>query len=200
MGRFLPPKMEKLDRKFFARPPETVARELLGCVLVRRLGGAILRGRIVETEAYSAANDPASHAYRGRTPRNNIMFGPPGLAYIYFIYGKNFCLNVVTEPEGKAGAVLIRALEPLEGIPLMQRFRGTSVLKQLTSGPGKLCQAFGIDRALNGIDLLGNQLYLIKGLPVDREEIVVTTRVGISTGQDLPWRFYLRGSPYVSRR
>ncbi len=192
--------MTRLERKFFARPPQVVARELLGKVLVRRLGEALLSGRIVETEAYSARHDPASHAFRGRTPRTEIMFGPPGFAYVYFIYGKHYCLNVVTEPEGRASAVLIRALEPQEGIPLMQRFRGTASLRQLTSGPGKLCQALSIDHSMNGVDLLGDELFLCQGEAVSPEKIVATRRVGVSAGRELPWRFYLKGNPYVSRR
>src|SRR3954453_6093943 len=152
-----------LSRRFFARDAKTVARALLGKVVVRRNGRKVLAGRIVETEAYLGVEDPAAHAYSGRTPRNEVLFGPPGHAYVYFIYGNHYCLNFSCEPEGKAGCVLIRALEPLQGIEQMVRLRGLKFdepptafkdLRLLTSGPGRLCQAMAITRARdNGKDV-----------------------------------------------
>jgi len=188
----------KLTRKFFSRRTDLVAIDLLGCTLVRKTGNKKLSGKIVETEAYFGENDPASHAYRGVTPRNKIMFGKPGFAYVYFIYGNHYCLNFTTEREGKAGAVLIRALEPLEGIGLMKKNRGTNNIKNLTNGPGKLTQALAITREQNGLDLTGNVLYALKG---DKpKEIVRTTRVGIRNGKDLKLRFYIKTAhSYLNR-
>ena len=186
-----------LTRKFFSRRTDLVAIDLLGCILVRKIGNKKLSGKIVETEAYFGESDPASHAYRGVTPRNKIMFGKPGFAYVYFIYGNHHCLNFTTEREGRAGAVLIRALEPLEGIGLMKKNRGTNNIKNLTNGPGKLTQALAITREQNGLDLAGNVLYVLKG--DEPKEIVRTTRVGIRNGKDLKLRFYIKDSPFVSK-
>jgi DNA-3-methyladenine glycosylase len=170
-------------------------------VLVRRLAGQRLAGRIVETEAYLGAEDAASHAYRGPTPRNRAMFGPPGHAYVYFIYGNHFCLNVVTGAVGEGQAVLIRALEPLEGIAVMQAQRRRTAVLELTNGPGKLCQALAVDRRLDGHDLtLGETLWLEAGPPVG--PVLSGPRVGVRGDAEAlaaPWRFYLGGNPFVSR-
>ena len=188
-----------LPRSFFERPTLTVARELLGHLLVRQLGKDLLLGRIVETEAYIGEGDPACHAARGKTPRNAIMYGPPGYAYIYFIYGMYYCLNVVTESEGFPAAVLIRALEPLEGIATMQHLRGQKKLTQLTSGPGKLCQALQLTRKENGLDLCeSGKLFIARGHPVPDEEVVVDGRIGIKEGNEHPWRFFIKNNPHVS--
>lgn len=194
-----------LDRAFFARSPRRVARDLLGKVLVRQQGRVRLTGRIVEVEAYLGEKDPAAHAAAGQTLRNAVLFGPPGHAYIYFIYGNHYCLNVSCEPEGRAGSVLFRALEPLLGIEDMARSRDVTVhgpkdLPKLTSGPGRLCEAFGITRARdNNRDLtqlceslwIGQDGYKTTG-------IVTTPRIGITKASSLPLRFLIGGNAFVS--
>ena len=188
---------EPLPRAFYARDTVTVARALLGQVLVRVLAdGQQLRVRIVETEAYGGAEDLASHAARGPTPRAAIMFGEPGYAYVYFIYGMYFCLNVVTESNGVPGAVLIRSAQPMAGIETLRTNRPRArSLHDLCNGPGKLCQALAIDRTLNGHDLTaGGPLYLEAGVPPSADCITATPRVGIradSLGLQVPWRFVL---------
>lgn len=174
---------------------------MLGCVLERELEGRTLRARIVETEAYDQT-DVASHSYRGRTPRTEVMFGRPGHLYVYLTYGMHYCCNIVTGPDGHGAAVLIRAVEPLTGQTEMEKLRGGRAGHDLTNGPAKFCQAFGIDRRLNGHDLSRPPLRLVvpEGFPAyATDRIVRTTRIGISRGQDLPWRFYVRGNPYVSK-
>lgn len=171
-------------------PSDTVeaARRLLGCVVVRVLDGCVMAGRIVETEAYRQ-DDPASHSFRGPSARNASMFGPPGHAYVYLVYGTHHCLNVVTEPTGVGAAVLIRALEPLVGIEAMQARRGHP---KLTDGPGRLCQALDIDRRFDGENLLGSEtLYLLADAPRPAETILATPRIGISKAVERPWRFVL---------
>lgn len=193
----------QLARSFFDAPPEQVARALLGKILVRRNGGERLAGRIVETEAYLGEHDPAAHAASGRTARNAVLYGPPGHAYVYSIYGLHYCINVSCLPEGIPGCVLLRALEPLEGMDAMRRNRGLSAsaaIRQLASGPGKLCQAFGITRAAdNDLDLTGADSSL--GFVEDGfqgGDIRVTPRIGIRKATDLPLRFFLAGHACVS--
>jgi DNA-3-methyladenine glycosylase len=188
----------KDEFEFLEGPSELVAPRLLGCELERTIGGQVLRGRIVETEAYDQT-DAASHSYKGRTPRTDIMFGPAGFLYVYFTYGMHYCCNVVTGPEGKGSAVLIRALEPLAGEELMTENRRGIAGKDLTNGPAKLCQALGIDKTLNGHDLRQPHLKLVIKPPLDPSEIVQSTRIGISQAKDVPWRFYAKANPYVSR-
>ena len=193
--------MKRLQRDFYARPTMEVARDLLGRLLVRVYDGQRLSGRIVETEAYLGANDPASHAYRGPTDRNRVMFGPPGYAYVYFIYGMHHCLNIVTESDGVAGAVLIRAIEPVEGVEVMQRLRGGRPIAELTNGPAKLAQALGLDIFWNGTDLCtSDDLFLEEGEPVPDESVMTAPRIGLSSGatKDAPWRFVIKGNPFVS--
>jgi DNA-3-methyladenine glycosylase len=195
-----------VPRGFYNRDTLTVAPELLGKLLVRRVDddGGVLIGRIVETEAYRGVDDPASHSYRGRTLRNFVMFGRPGLAYVYFTYGNHYCLNVVTEEEGTPAAVLIRAVEPIEGVEVMKRNRGVENLIDVASGPGKLTKAFQITREQNGCDLTDRASELKIGQPNDAGDkplsIVQTTRIGIRLAQEKPWRFYIRGNPHVSRK
>jgi len=194
-----------LPEAFYRRRTVSVARSLLGCVLVHDSPEGRAAGRIVETEAYLSHKDPASHAYRGQTPRNTAMFGHPGNAYIYFIYGMYYCFNVVTGPHGVGEAVLIRALEPIEGVPLMQKRRNTDVARNLCSGPGKLVLALGILPSHNHASLLAGALHVEApeafGLrKCSPRKIVVAPRIGITAAADLPLRFYERGNAYVSRK
>ena len=184
-----------MNRQFFDRSVHEVARELIGC----RLGIGPTAGVIVETEAYEAS-DPACHAYVGRTTRNEVLFGPPGHAYVYLSYGIHSLLNFVTEPEGTASAVLIRALEPTEGIDLMRERRGQERVETLCSGPGKLAEALGIDLSLNGADLFRPPFELSE--PAGEwavVDVVTGPRIGITKAAELPWRYCVRGSRFVSR-
>jgi DNA-3-methyladenine glycosylase len=185
-----------VPRDFYARPAMEVARDCLGKILVH----GRTAGRIVETEAYLGVNDRAAHAWRGITNRTRILFGPPGHAYVYFIYGMYECLNFVAEEEGKAGCVLIRALEPLAGIPIMQRRRPTAHrLEALASGPGKLTLALAITRKQNGADLTRGPLLVRVLRDEPAFEIKVTPRVGITHCVDWPLRFLIKGNHFVSR-
>jgi DNA-3-methyladenine glycosylase len=195
----------RLPRSFYIRPTLTVARDLPGKYMLRRLGTTLFVGRIVEVEAYLGERDPASHAYRGKTPRNEAMFGEGGHLYVYFTYGMHFCANVVTEREGRGRAVLLRALEPLEAIESMTARRSDPdgrrrSIAELCSGPAKLCQAFGIGRKENETDLCAETIWLA-GKPGAgaREKIARSTRIGISSGKEHLWRFYLKDNPFVSR-
>lgn len=174
------------------------APKLLGCILERQLGNTTLRVRIVETEAYDQT-DVASHSYKGQTPRTSVMFGDPGHLYVYFTYGMHYCCNVVTGPKGHGAAVLIRAVEPLSGEEAMQELRGNKTGREVTNGPAKTCQALAIDKTLNGHNLAQSPLVLQPGSFASNETIVQTTRIGLSQGLDLPWRFYIKGNPYVSK-
>jgi DNA-3-methyladenine glycosylase len=196
-----------LPRSFYARKTLTVARELLGCVLARESGGEILRGRIVEAEAYVGEEDKACHARAGRTPRTDVLYGPPGLAYVYLTYGMHYLLNAVTEPAGRPAAVLIRAVEPLEGLDRMARGRGLSNGASarphlLASGPAKLCQAFGLDLRQNRSDLRGPGLWIEPGDPIPDALVATSPRIGCQTAPApwdlMPWRFYEEESPFVT--
>lgn len=187
---------EILPRSFYERPTVEVARELLGKVLVH---GATA-GQIVETEAYLGEEDRAAHASRGLTPRTRVLFGPGGHAYVFFIYGMYDCLNLVAEPEGRPGCVLIRAVEPLCGLAQMRRRRPSARrVEDLASGPGKLCRALGITRALYGVDVTQGPLTVRRWKREPEFEIVVGPRVGIRHCADWPLRFYIKGNPFVSR-
>lgn len=177
--------------------PQIVAPQLLGSLLIRDFASGRSIVRIVETEAYGQS-DAASHSYRGRTPRTDVMFGPAGFLYVYFTYGMHYCMNIVTGPPGNGEAVLIRAVEPLEGIELLRPGRGDKSGIELTNGPAKLCQALQIDRTWNGHDLKRQPLRLQLLEPPPEGEIVVTCRIGISREKDKPWRFYWKNNPYVS--
>lgn len=174
------------------------ARRLLGCLLVRELNGTRLVGRIVETEAYHQ-RDAASHSYKGRTLRTEVMFGPAGYTYVYFTYGMHYCMNVVTGREGEGSAVLIRAIEPLEGWDVMRQLRQGRPDRELTNGPGKVCQALGIDITYNGHNLELPPLQLEVMAPLPTESVMQTTRIGISRDVHRPWRFYERGNIFVSK-
>ena len=195
---------EKLPRNFYLQDTVTVARALLGCVLWRKRGRELLAARLVETEAYLGANDAASHARRGlRSPRNESMYLEGGHAYVYFTYGMHWCLNVVTQESDIAEAVLLRAAEPLRGIESMRERRPKAKRDfDLMNGPGKLCSAMDIDRALDGEPLDGNRLFVThREKPIDDAEIVVSRRVGVEGAVEAahwPLRFYLRGNRYVS--
>ena len=195
-----------LPPAFYEQDTVTVAEDLLGCLLIHREEAGTTMGWIVETEAY-LRGDPAAHSFRGKTARNQTMFGPAGHAYVYRIYGLHTCVNVVTGPAGAGEAVLVRALEPAGGTDLMRARRGTDDLFALASGPGKLTQALGITMDLDGTSLSEDPLLVWspESLPGRRPEgptgeIVQTTRVGITKAADLPLRFYLKGNRYVSRR
>ncbi len=195
-----------LPASFYDRDPRRVARELLGKVLVRRERGRELAGRIVEVEVYLGREDPAAHAYAGPTARNQVLFGPPGHAYIYFIYGNHYCLNVSCMPEGEAGSVLIRALEPLRGLEQMARRREVPLeslesprgRKMLTSGPGRLAEAFGITRARdNGKDVTKSDLRIVDG-GFKPEKIATGPRVGITKAAEERLRYVIEGNAFVS--
>jgi len=197
--------MTRLTSKFFERDTLEVARDLLGMVLVRVLDGERLSGRIVEVEAYVGEGDRASHARCGRTERNAAMYGPPGYAYVYLIYGMHHCLNLVTDAEGFPAAVLLRALQPLEGLERMRALRGGRPDIQLTSGPARLCQALAIDRRFDKADLCAphGELFVEVGQPVDDGAVVTGPRVGVrgdAVALAAPYRFYVRGNRYVSRQ
>lgn len=189
-----------LPTAFYERDPVSVARDLLGKLLIRGSPQAPVSGLIVETEAYLARNDPASHAYRGKNNRNAAMFGPPGRAYVYSIH-THFCLNIVTEPAGVASAVLIRALQPVSGIDAMQARRGVERLVDLANGPGKLCQALAITvRDWNHWDItMGHGLWLAHAPAYPPPEVVTAVRVGVTAAQDLPLRFFIANNDFVSR-
>jgi DNA-3-methyladenine glycosylase len=180
--------MHKLTRDFYLRDTVEAAKAAIGKILVHSTPHGIISGRIVETEAY-LRDDPACHASRGMTRRNAVMFGEAGRAYVYFTYGLHYCLNFVTQPEGIAEAILIRALEPLEGIDQMRRNRGKDHPRDLCGGPGKLTQALGIDISLNGEDLLGDRLCVLDD-GTDVGEVVSRPRIGIKEATDRLWRFY----------
>lgn len=187
----------RLDRDFFARPTLPVAQALLGCVLVSELPEGRTSGRIVETEGYLGPDDPASHAARLRRGRVTAMWGPPGIAYVYRSYGMHAMLNVVCEAEGRAGAVLIRALEPVEGLELMRSRRRLEETRLLCSGPGRLCQAMGIGLDDHGRDLVSDdRLRIEEGVVV--EAVSVGGRIGMSRGVEQPWRFFETGNRFVS--
>jgi DNA-3-methyladenine glycosylase len=186
-----------LPRAFFTRSTLLVARALLGHLMVHETPAGVLVGRIVEVEAYRGPRDPASHAYR-RTPRSRIMWGPPGIAYVYFTYGNHYCVNVVTEPDGSPGAVLFRALEPLAGLEMMRANRKVTGDRLLCAGPGRLTEAMGIAREHNGMDLTRPPLYLARGR-TGRVRVVAGPRIGINSATARPWRFHVADSPFVSR-
>jgi len=193
--------MEPLSRQFYCRDTIDVAKDLLGKLLVRDFKGRTLVGRIVETEAYGAHNDPASHAYRGKTERNAAMFGEQGHAYVYFTYGNHFCLNATARDRLPAGAVLIRAIEPMEGIEEMMQNRQTSVLTNISSGPGKLTQAMKITGEQNSADLCTKgELYIARSNDEINSKIGKSSRIVIVRAVDKRWRFFIEENLHVSRK
>ncbi len=203
---------KKLSRKFYNRTSLEVAPDLLGKFLVHMVNGIELVGKIVETEAYMGPLDKAAHSYNNRrTKRTEVMFGPPGYAYVYLIYGMYSCMNIVANKEGKPQAVLIRALEPVSNIEKMALLRyqkglqacSSKEVTNLTNGPGKLCKAFDITKLDNGTDLLEDNLFLLDSSEKQEFEVVSTTRVGIDYAEEAisyPWRFYIKGNRFVSRK
>lgn len=192
-----------LPVSFFERDAEAVARELLGATMVSRIGGRLVSGRIVETEAYLGRDDPASHGYQlRRNQRNAALYGAPSTWYVYLSYGMHWCCNLVCNPLGMGGAVLLRALEPLSGQAVMRRRRGVvaGADRLLCSGPGRLCQALGITRKLDGLLMAESPVLIVPGTLHDHERIVTSPRVGITKAADWPLRFTVEGSPWLSRR
>ena len=187
-----------LGAAFYDRPTETVARQLLGCVLEPRTPVGMTRGRIVEVEAYLGPDDPACHSARGWSERTRHLHGPPGRAYVYRIYGLHWCVNAVTRETGHGSAVLLRAVEPLAGVELMRRRRGRVPDRQLARGPGNLCQAFGITGDEDGVSLSRGALRILEGPGVADADVLVTARIGISKAAEWPLRFVVRGSPFAS--
>jgi DNA-3-methyladenine glycosylase len=202
----IPNKPKKLKREFYTRNLLVVARGLLGKILVKKSKEILLSGKIVEVEAYHGDYDQASHAFKGKTKRNEMMFNEGGCLYVYFTYGAHFCANVVVGKKGKGIAILIRAIEPVEGIDVMIKNRfGRELLHNkgkhiLTNGPGKLCQALGISRDHNGADLAGNEIFILDQPKLKGKEIGVSKRIGITRSVDLQWRFYIKDNPFVSRK
>lgn len=195
----LPEHSRLLPLSFFERDPRTVARDLLGCSVVSHKGGIVTGGRIVETEAYLGSDDAGSHAAtKGITPRNAVMYGPPGHAYVYFTYGNHHLLNFVCEPEGTAGAVLVRALEPLWGLAAMAARRGGRSLGELTNGPGKLTAALGIGLEDNACPLNASGIFVFGAVrPIG--SVAVSGRVGLAAGHEHEYRYFIEDNPFVSR-
>ena len=193
---------QPINRRFYTRDTLKVAKAILGKVLVRRTPLGILTGKIVETEAYRGTDDPASHSFRGKTGRNKVMFGKPGITYVYFTYGNHHCLNIVTERTDIPAAVLIRSIEPLKGIETMKRNRSVEKIIDVASGPGKLTKAFQITREDNNIDVTDSSSNISIHTPAEEKsvQIVQTTRIGIRLAQEFPWRFYIKENPHVSKR
>ena len=197
-----------LPVSFYSRSTLKVLEDLIGKVLVRKSEDGLTSGVIVEAEAYTGEDDPASYSFSGRTKRSEIMYGPPGRAFVHFTYGMHHMLNLVTEKEEFPAAILIRALEPREGISLMKKRRQTEELFNLCSGPAKICEAFGIDRSHNGVSLSSSRspLFIKEGerrqegekREEGREELIWTSRIGIQQGKERLWRAYLRGNPFIS--
>ncbi len=189
----------RYTRSSLAGPPEEVAPTLLGGVVARRLPGGVVRARIVEVEAYGPG-DPASHAFHGRTPRNDVMFGAPGHLYVYFTYGMHYCMNVVTGRKGEGSAVLLRAGEPVGGLEALRRGRTAAADTNLLRGPARWTTAFEVDLGLNGSDLIrGDQIWLERGPGLPAEAIAAGPRIGIRHAADVPWRFTETASPWLSR-
>ena len=198
--------MKKLSKTFYKKDVLSIARALPGKTLVKKEGRKIISGRIVEVEAYDGSIDQAAHTYGGVTKRNEVMFNEGGYLYVYLSYGMHFCCNVVTGVKGKGTAVLIRAVEPVDGIDSMGKNRfGKKILTEkekhnLTSGPGKVCKAFGIERKHSGIDLTGENIFILNTNLKENEKIISSKRIGITKSVDLPWRYYIKDNPYLSRK
>ncbi len=197
--------INKLPAEFYERYVLDVAPDLLGKIFVRRTGDLILSGKIVEVEAYDGSIDRAAHSYNGRTDRTAVMFDGTGVLYVYFTYGMHYCANVVTGKAGQGQAVLIRGIEPSQGIGHMalKRFGVKTPDKKqhqnLTNGPAKICRAFGITKEQNGTDLTGNEIYILDQQRLPGSDIKTSKRIGIKKSVELPWRYYIKDNPYVSK-
>lgn len=189
-----------LKEDFFRRDTILVAQDLIGKIMCVNLYGKCLTGKVVETEAYLGPGDPGSHSFRGKTKRNATMFGPAGFSYVYQIYGMYFCYNVTTDQEHIPAAVLIRALEPVTGLETMSKNRRRKDVKDLLSGPGKLCQALGITKDVDGTSAIRGPVRFLLPDESTNLPIITTTRIGLNQGADLKLRFYLQNSPYISRK
>ena len=196
----------KLTQDFYKRNVLKVANDLLGKFFVVNNNGKLLSGKIVEVEAYDGAIDEAAHTFKGKTKSNEIMFEEGGLIYVYFTYGMHHCVNVVTGKQNERTAVLIRAIEPTIGIDEMglNRFGKKEISEKqklnLTNGPGKLCMALGINKSHNGISLFKDEFYILDNAKINKNKIVTTTRIGISKSKELPWRFYIKDNPFISKK
>jgi len=194
-----------LTRKFFIRPVLVVAKDLLGKVLIKRDGNRVLAARIIEVEAYDGKVDKASHSFNGKTKRNEVMFNEGGYFYVYFTYGAHFCCNVVTGKRNSGEAVLIRAVEPLLGINKMivnrfgRELKSEKEIYNLTSGPGKVCKAFGFNKEHSGLDLTNSSVFIVNQPKLKKNMIGVSKRIGITKSVSLPWRFFEIGNPYLSK-
>ncbi|MBT8377857.1 MAG: DNA-3-methyladenine glycosylase [Ignavibacteria bacterium] len=197
---------KKLSRAFYKREVTVVAKDLLGKILLKNNRKYPLAGKIVEVEAYHGDFDEAAHSFKGRTKRTEVMFKEGGYLYVYFTYGAHFCCNVVTGKNGQGTAVLIRAIEPLVNFDIMinnrfgRKLRNENEIINLTSGPGKLCKAFNIDKSLSGIDLLGDKIFIIDNKKLKEKAIGISKRIGITRSIDLPWRFFIKDNPFLSRK
>jgi DNA-3-methyladenine glycosylase len=197
---------KKLPKSFYTRNVLTVAKELLGKVLVKKNDELVVAGKIVEVEAYDGLIDEAAHTFIGRTKRNEIMFNEGGYFYVYFTYGAHFCCNIVTGKKDHGTAVLIRAVEPLAGIERMSLNRFNKILLSekeklnLTNGPGKVCEAFGITREHYGLDLTGEKIFILDRPKLKSKQIITSKRIGIKKSSELPWRFYIKDNPFVSKK
>ena len=194
-----------LTRKFFIRPVLVVAKDLLGKVLIKKDGNRVLAARIIEVEAYDGKVDKASHSFNGKTKRNEVMFNEGGYFYVYFTYGAHFCCNVVTGKRNSGEAVLIRAVEPLLGINKMivnrfgRELKSEKEIYNLTSGPGKVCKAFGFNKEHSGLDLTNSSVFIVNQPKLKKNMIGVSKRIGITKSVSLPWRFFEIGNPYLSK-
>lgn len=198
--------LNKLPNKFYQQELNLLAKNLLGKIFVRIIDSKILAGKIVEVEAYGGSYDESSHAFSGKTERNKVMFGEAGNLYVYFTYGMHYCANVVCGSPGVGMAVLIRAVEPIDGTEIMwgNRFGHLSIdnskLIKLTDGPAKFCQSFGINKSHNGVSLLGDKFFICDAPPVKDSCIVISKRIGIKKSIDLPWRYYIKDNLFVSKK
>jgi len=199
-------KLTKLSPKFYRREVLKVARELLGKIFVRVYNGKKLAGKIVEVEAYDGSIDKAAHSFGGMTKRTEVMFAEGGLLYVYFTYGVHFCSNVVTGSKGEGTALLLRGIEPIKNIAVMShnRFNKDNLTEKekrnLTSGPAKITQAFNIGKEENGTDLTKNKIYILDNENINDGDIVITKRIGITRSVELPWRYYIKDNPYISKK
>ncbi len=189
-----------LPRKFYLKDTVTVSQNLLGKIIVRKIRNKLVTAKIVETEAYIGEHDPACHAYQKITNRSSTLYEIGGMVYVYFIYGNYYCFNVVTEEKGVGCAVLIRAVEPVQGIDTMKKFRPkTRSMYELTNGPSKFCLAFNIDRTLNKEDLLGKKIFISNPLNKKKFEICVSRRIGLNIGKEFQYRFFIKDNPFVTK-